>query len=94
MTDKPPVTIPRSRVKRMESSGGMFSSRYDGPRYLVELVDGSTTYWVGEYAPSEFNAAISSAHRVAKRSQVNRYQAVNAQLDAMLSTLQEVTNDQ
>lgn len=59
---------------------------YTGPRYRVELVDGDTRYWAGEYPVSEFSAAVSTAHRVAKRAQTARYNNVAALLKAMEET--------
>ena len=56
---------------------------YTGPRYRVELVDGNARYWAGEYPVSEFAAAISTAHRVAKRAQTTRYNNVAKILKAM-----------
>lgn len=59
---------------------------YTGPRYRVELVDGHTRYWAGEYPVAEFATAVSTAHRVAKRTQVNRYRKVSSLLKAMETT--------
>lgn len=87
MSDKHLFDVPKCKVTYVEKLdvAPMFAppGLYTGPRYRVELVDGNTTYWAGEYPAAEFAAAISTAHRVAKRAQTTRYNNVATLLTAM-----------
>lgn len=84
---KPVFTIPKCKVTYVKSLNVsvLFApvGMYTGPRYRVELVDGHTAYWAGEYPPAEFDAAIATAHRVAKRAQTVRYDNVSKLLKDM-----------
>lgn len=86
-TAKPIFTIPKCKVTYVKSLdvSALFApvGLYTGPRYRVELVDGPTTYWAGEYPMAEFDAAIATAHRVAKRAQTVRYDNVSKLLKDM-----------
>lgn len=89
MSDNHLFDVPKCRVKYDKSLNvtALFAvpDLYTGPRYRVELVDGNTTYWAGEYPVSEFSAAVSTAHRVAKRAQTARYRKVSSLLEDMKS---------
>lgn len=90
MSDNHVFDVPKCRVKYVKSLHvtALFDSHnlYTGPRYRVELVDGDTRYWAGEYPVAEFSAAVSTAHRVAKRHQTRRYNDVATLLKAMETT--------
>lgn len=90
MNDNHVFDVPKCKVTYIEklhvSALYVLGNLYTGPRYRVELVDGNTTYWAGEYPVAEFAAAISTAHRIAKRAQTTRYNNVATLLTAMETT--------
>ena len=90
MSDNRLFDIPKCKVTYVEklhvSPLFVLGNLYTGRRYRVELVDGNTTYWAGEYPVAEFATAISTAHRVAKRAQTTRYNNVVTLLTAMEET--------
>lgn len=90
MSDNRLFDIPKCKVTYVKSLhiSALYAppGLYTGPRYRVELVDGNTTYWAGEYPVAEFATAISTAHRVAKRAQTTRYNNVATLLTAMEET--------
>lgn len=87
MSDKQVFDIPKCKVRYMDNLNvsAMFVPPvvYTGPRYRVELVDGHTTYWAGDYPVAEFATAVSTAHRIAKRYQTARYRKVSSLLEDM-----------